>query len=216
MTKNLNIIALAVIAEAIVVLYVLNFTSTPTCQAETTSKNDTCSVVCDSSSALLSDKTSDYPVAYVNVALLQEKLQKFDFYKKWNEKLLQKEAESTNKLKSEQKRLQAELEVFQQKYQAGGFLTKESLEQEQNRLMKKDQDLQAMQMRLEQEFANEQIKLTNQLMDTIDTFFKTYNREGRYKLIINRAEVLYADTTMDITQDVLNKMDERYGKKVKK
>ncbi len=216
MTKNLNIIALAVIAVAIVVLYVLHFTSTPTCQAETTVKNDTCSVVCDSSSALLSDKKSDYPVAYVNVAMLQESLQKFDFYKKWNEKLLQKEAESTNKLKSEQKRLQAELEVFQQKYQAGGFLTKESLEQEQNRLMKKDQDLQAMQMRLEQEFANEQIKLTNQLMDTIDTFFKTYNRDGRYKLIINRAEVLYADTTMDITQDVLSKMDERYGKKIKK
>ncbi len=216
MTKNLNIIALAVIAVAIVVLYVLHFTSTPTCQAETTAKNDTCSAVCDSSFALSSDNSGNYPIAYVNVALLQEKLQKFDFYKKWNERLLQKEAESTNKLKSEQKRLQAELEVFQQKYQAGGFLTKESLEQEQNRLMKKDQDLQAMQMRLEQEFANEQIKLTNQLMDTIDTFFKTYNNDGRFKLIINRAEVLFADTTMDITQDVLNKMDERYGKKVNK
>ena len=134
-----------------------------------------------------------------------------DFYKKWNERLLQKESKSTKELKSAQQKLQAELEVFQQKYQSGGFLTKESFEQEQTRLYKKDQELQALQMRLEQEFANEQIKLTKQLMDTIDTFFKIYNADHRYKMILNRADLLYADESMDITSDVLEQLNQRYA-----
>jgi Skp family chaperone for outer membrane proteins len=103
--------------------------------------------------------------------------------------------------------------VFQQKYQSGGFLTKESFEQEQNRLYKKDQELQSLAMRLEQEFANEQLKLSKQLMDTIDVFFLSYNKEHNFKLILNHADVLFADSTMNITEDVLEQLNERYAKK---
>ena len=144
--KSFNIIALTVFA-----MCVLGCKS-PNSEVPNSVTKDSTSVVDSTADSLVSNQSSDknvsdYPIAYVNVQLLQESLQKFDFYKQWNERLLQKEAKSTKELKSAQQKLQAELEVFQQKYQSGGFLTKESFEQEQNRLYKKDQELQTLQLR---------------------------------------------------------------------
>ncbi|MBR2262233.1 MAG: OmpH family outer membrane protein [Paludibacteraceae bacterium] len=210
--KSFNIIALTIFA-----MCVLGCKSPNSEVTNSVVESDTTKVEASTTDTLVSNQSSDksnvsdYSIAYVNVQQLQESLQKFDFYKKWNERLLQKESKSTKELKSAQQKLQAELEVFQQKYQSGGFLTKESFEQEQTRLYKKDQELQALQMRLEQEFANEQIKLTKQLMDTIDTFFKIYNADHRYKMILNRADLLYADESMDITSDVLEQLNQRYA-----
>ena len=212
MMKSFNIIALTIFA-----MCVLGCKSPNSEGTNSVVESDTTKVEAPTTDTLVSNQSSDksnvsdYSIAYVNVQQLQESLQKFDFYKKWNERLLQKESKSTKELKSAQQKLQAELEVFQQKYQSGGFLTKESFEQEQTRLYKKDQELQALQMRLEQEFANEQIKLTKQLMDTIDTFFKIYNADHRYKMILNRADLLYADESMDITSDVLEQLNQRYA-----
>ncbi len=213
--KNFNSIALAVIALAVVGLYILHFTGNSSCTNEeaNTAKAETQSGVVFADTTSTMSKDSIYPIAYVDVQKMQECLQKFDFFKTWNQKLLQKQAKSNKELESAQKKLAAELEVFQQKYQSGGFLTKESFEQEQNRLYKKDQELQALAMRLEQEFANEQLKLSKQLMDTIDVFFLTYNKEHNFKLILNHADVLFADSTMNITEDVLERLNERYAKK---
>lgn len=211
--KNFNSIALALIALAVVVLYILHFKGNSSCTNEEAAATTNNSNVAFADTISPAQKDSIYPIAYVDVQKMQETLQKFDFFKNWNQKLLQKEAKSTKEMKSAQQKLAAELEVFQQKYQSGGFLTKESLEQEQARLYKKDQELQALAMRLEQEFANEQLKLSKQLMDTIDAFFLTYNAEKNYKLILNRADVLFVDSTMNITEDVLMRLNERYSKK---
>lgn len=213
--KNFNSIALAVIALAVVGLYILHFTGNSSCTNEeaNAAKAETQSGVVFVDTTSTMSKDSIYPIAYVDVQKMQECLQKFDFFKTWNQKLLQKQAKSNKELESAQKKLAAELEVFQQKYQSGGFLTKESFEQEQNRLYKKDQELQALAMRLEQEFANEQLKLSKQLMDTIDVFFLTYNKEHNFKLILNHADILFADSTMNITEDVLERLNERYAKK---
>lgn len=217
--KNFNIIALSVLALAVLGLYIMQFTSKKSCSDDSNTDAsqvnlvDSTAILTDTLGVAALDSTCAYPIAYVNVGKLQESLQKFDFYKKWNEKLLQKEAKSTKEMKDAQQKLATELEVFQQKYQAGGFLTKESFEQEQNRLYSKNQELQELQMRLEQDFANEQLKLTKQLMDTIDNFFKIYNQDRKYIMIVNSADLLYADESMDITSDVLSQLNDRYSKK---
>ncbi len=212
--KNFNIIALSILALAVIGLYVLHFSSKGECTESVDDANTKDSLaILPEDSLMTVKKDTTYPIAYVNVGKLQESLQKYDFYKRWNEKLLQKEAKSTKELKSAQQKLATELEVFQQKYQSGGFLTKESFEQEQNRLYSKNQELQELQLRLEQDFANEQLKLTKQLMDTIDTFFKNYNQDRKYKMIINSADLLYADEALDITSDVLSQLNDRYSKK---
>lgn len=159
---------------------------------------------------------STFPIAYVNVDTL---LLKYDLAKKLNESLLKTEEKKRKELNSAQQKLAAELEVFQQKYQAGGFLTKESFEQEQARLTKKDQELVSLSQRLTQEMFDEQQKANKRIKDSLDAVLAVYNADGHLKLILSNTSsdnILFSDQSLNITNDVLEQMNERYKSTLKK
>ena len=188
--KNFNTIALAILALAVVGLYVLHFTGKGEKQVEV----ESATLVADS--------------ANVDSFLLN-----YEYAKKLNETLLKKQEKSRKELVSAQQKLQAELEVFQQKYQAGGFLSKESFEQEQNRLFKKDQELQTLEQRLAQDLITEQQKMNMRLRDSINSFFEFFNADKRYKLILSNTDadnILYAEPMLNITSEVVFVMNQRY------
>lgn len=208
--KNFNTIALAVLALAVIGLYVLHFSS-KSAESVVAESN----VVVPDSTVVNTSVSSDsltqtYPIAYINVDTF---LLNYEYAKKLNETLLKKQDKSRKELVSAQQKLQAELEVFQQKYQAGGFLSKESFEQEQNRLFKKDQELQTLEQRLAQDLITEQQKMNMRLRDSINSFFEFYNADKRFKLILSNTDadnILYAEPMLNITSEVVFVMNQRY------
>lgn len=206
--KNFNTIALAILALAVVGLYLLHFTGKGEKQVEVESSN----FVADSAivETPVDSLSNSFPVAYINVDSF---LLNYEYAKKLNETLLKKQEKSRKELVSAQQKLQAELEVFQQKYQAGGFLSKESFEQEQNRLFKKDQELQTLEQRLAQDLITEQQKMNMRLRDSINSFFEFFNADKRYKLILSNTDadnILYAEPMLNITSEVVFVMNQRY------
>ncbi|MBR4814140.1 MAG: OmpH family outer membrane protein [Paludibacteraceae bacterium] len=157
------------------------------------------------------ESPSVFPVAYVNVDSL---LLGYDFAKKLNEVLLKKEEKSRKELANAQMKLQKDYEAFQKKYQAGGFLTEATLQSEQANLYKQDQELQLLDKKLTQELMIEQQKMNKQLRDTVAAFFKVYNADKRFKLILSNADydnVLFADEALNITNDVIEQLNLRYA-----
>lgn len=206
--KNFNTIALAILALAVVGLYVLHFTGKGEKQVEV----EYATLVADSAivETPVDSLSNSFPVAYINVDSF---LLNYEYAKKLNETLLKKQEKSRKELVSAQQKLQAELEVFQQKYQAGGFLSKESFEQEQNRLFKKDQELQTLEQRLAQDLITEQQKMNMRLRDSINSFFEFFNADKRYKLILSNTDadnILYAEPMLNITSEVVFVMNQRY------
>ncbi|MEE0912683.1 MAG: OmpH family outer membrane protein [Paludibacteraceae bacterium] len=206
--KNFNTIALAILALAVVGLYLLHFTGKGEKQVEVESST----FVADSAivETPVDSLSNSFPVAYINVDSF---LLNYEYAKKLNETLLKKQEKSRKELVSAQQKLQAELEVFQQKYQAGGFLSKESFEQEQNRLFKKDQELQTLEQRLAQDLITEQQKMNMRLRDSINSFFEFFNADKRYKLILSNTDadnILYAEPMLNITSEVVFVMNQRY------
>ncbi len=206
--KNFNTIALAILALAVVGLYVLHFTGKGEKQVEV----ESATLVADSAivETPVDSLSNSFPVAYINVDSF---LLNYEYAKKLNETLLKKQEKSRKELVSAQQKLQAELEVFQQKYQAGGFLSKESFEQEQNRLFKKDQELQTLEQRLAQDLITEQQKMNMRLRDSINSFFEFFNADKRYKLILSNTDadnILYAEPMLNITSEVVFVMNQRY------
>lgn len=206
--KNFNTIALAILALAVVGLYVLHFTGKGEKQVEV----ECATLVSDSAivETPVDSLSNSFPVAYINVDSF---LLNYEYAKKLNETLLKKQEKSRKELVSAQQKLQAELEVFQQKYQAGGFLSKESFEQEQNRLFKKDQELQTLEQRLAQDLITEQQKMNMRLRDSINSFFEFFNADKRYKLILSNTDadnILYAEPMLNITSEVVFVMNQRY------
>jgi outer membrane protein len=206
--KNFNTIALAILAWAVVGLYLLHFTG----KGEKQVGVESSTFVADSAivETPVDSLSNSFPVAYINVDSF---LLNYEYAKKLNETLLKKQEKSRKELVSAQQKLQAELEVFQQKYQAGGFLSKESFEQEQNRLFKKDQELQTLEQRLAQDLITEQQKMNMRLRDSINSFFEFFNADKRYKLILSNTDadnILYAEPMLNITSEVVFVMNQRY------
>jgi len=199
--KHFNTIALSVLCIAVVILYILHFSS----QGKTP-----CETVLQKNNPAKISLSDSFPIAYVNVDTL---LMNYQFAKEVNEELLKKQEKFRNDISHKQQQLQQDAMAFQQKYESGGFLTKESFEQEQTRLMKKEQELQNMDRRFTQELFAEQQKMNSQLRDTINTFFKLYNQDKHYKIIFSDTgndNIFYAEDHLNITSDVIEQLNARY------
>jgi len=198
--KHFNTIALSVLCIAVIILYILHFSSGKKTPSGTVSPRN----------ILEKPQSDSFPIAYVNIDTL---LMNYQFAKEMNEELLKKQEKFRNDISNRQLQLQQDAVSFQRKYEGGGFLTKESFEQEQNRLMKKEQELQDMDRRLTQELYVEQQKMNSRLRDTISTFFKFFNQDRHYKIIFSDTgndNVLYAEDYLNITNEVIEELNARY------
>ena len=154
--------------------------------------------------------SSNMKIAYVEIDSL---LTKYNFWNDLNEVMIQKEENIRTTLNEKAKKLDADAKEFQRKLENNGFATRERAEQEQMRLMKQQQELQALQQKLSDELASENQKNSLQLRDSINSFLKIYNQNKGYDLIISNTgfdNLLYANPAYNITQEIIDGLNARY------
>ena len=152
------------------------------------------------------------PIAYLNTDSL---LVNYVFAQEANEKLMKKQEDARLKLNTKARTLQNEMADFQRKLENNAFLSRERAEKEQERLIKKQQELQELEAKLTEDIMIENQKLNIQLADTLTNFLKEYNADGRYHVILSnnaKDNVLMAAESYNITNEVINKLNARYGK----
>ena len=106
------------------------------------------------------------------------------------------------------------MQEFQRKIENNAFLTRERAEQEQQRLLQKQQELQELDARLSQELMNEQQKLNEQLRDTVVAQLKVFNKDKGYQIIYSNTlgdNILLANDIYDITAEVLDYLNKNYS-----
>jgi outer membrane protein len=92
------------------------------------------------------------------------------------------------------------------------FLSRARAEQEQTRLLQKQEELQKLDAQLTEELMIEQQNMSLQLRDSINNILKVYNADNRYQLIISNTSgdnLLYADEAYNITNDVVELLNTR-------
>lgn len=199
--KNLSLIINAVLAVAVVILFVLvlsNKTNSATKQLITGKET------------IVSGKL---PIAYINVDSL---LLHYQFAKDANESLIKKQEDSRLTINTKARQLQVEMGEFQRKLENNAFLSRDRAEQEQARLQKKQQELQELDGNLSKQLVQVQQKMSEQLRDTINSFMKQYNKDHKYQMIISNTSndnVLYAEKGYDITAEVTKLLNERFASK---
>jgi outer membrane protein len=105
---------------------------------------------------------------------------------------------------------------FQRKLEANAFLSRERAEQEQSRLLKRQEDLRELDGQLSQQLMQVQQKMSEQLRDTINSFLKEYNKDQKYQLILSNTSsdnILYATEGLDITPEITDLLNKRYAAK---
>ena len=117
--------------------------------------------------------SGDLKIAYVEVDTL---LSKYNFCIDLNEAMMKKEENIRMTLNQKAAALDKEQKEFQKKYENNAFISPERAQQEYNRLMKMQQDLQVLQNNLSNQLATENQKNSLQLRDSINVFLKEYNK----------------------------------------
>lgn len=148
-------------------------------------------------------------IAYVEVDSI---MTQYKFCKEYSLILEKKSNNAQNTLAAKGKQLQAAAANFQQKMQNNGFSSREEAQRVQAAIQRQDQDIQALQARLQNELASETQKFNQALHDSIQNFLKSYNKDKNYDLIISKSgdNILYAAKSHDITNDVINGLNKRY------
>lgn len=199
MKKSYSYLLNGILAAAVIVLYILYFTSKP-------SSNNKMPLQFN-----LQDSTLTLPVAYVDVDSL---LLNYNFAKDLNEALMRKGENSRATLNQKETQLNTAAQEFQRKMQNNAFLSQERAEQEQQRILKMQQEYQQMAQRLSQDFALEQQKLNLQLADTIKANLAEFNKDKNYEIIFSNTaadNILYADKKYNITKEVIRFLNNKYG-----
>jgi outer membrane protein len=151
------------------------------------------------------------PVAYINMDSL---LQSYSYSKDLNEIIIRKEENMRTNINQQRSALEAELQEFERKLNNGGFLTRERAEQEQQRLLKKRDDLQSYGERQTQDLLAQHQKLTEQLRDSLISQLKDFNKAKGFQIIFSNTakdNIILADDAYDITNELVKYLNARYS-----
>ena len=201
MKSYTNYIVSGVLAVAVIILFILQFNSNSSSKEEN-GKN---------LSVLLKDSSITLPVAFVNVDSL---LVNYNFAKDLNESLLRKEESTRATLNQRENQINSAAQEFERKLRNNAFLSQERAQQEQERIMKMNQEYQQLAERLSQEFLIEQNKLNLQMEDTIKVRIEEFNKTRNYEIIfsnISTSTLIYAKDKYDVTNEVIHFLNSKYG-----
>ncbi len=156
---------------------------------------------------------AELKIAYVEVDSI---MTQYTFAKEYSQILEKKGQNIQNTIAQKGQQLQAAAANFQQKIQQNAY-TREQAEAVQAGLQKQQNDLQGLQQRLSNEFAAEQEKYNTALHDSIAHYLAAYNKDKKYSIIFSKSgdNLLYADKTYDITNEVIAGLNKAYKGKIK-
>jgi outer membrane protein len=121
--------------------------------------------------------------------------------------------------KNLQNKYTSELQAFQNEYNAyikkasDYQMTLEQQKKKEEELGQKQQQIQQLDAELSQMLMNEKTARNMELHDTIVNFIARYNKNKNYTMIFERTYgggLLWADSTMDVTPEVLKGLNEEY------
>lgn len=189
----------AVLAVAVVILFVFQFSG----NKKSSDANATVAAGDASSGTAM-------PIAYIDVDSL---MSNYTYSVDLNEQITKKYENLRANFTERARKLQSEVTEFQRKYETGSFLSAERAQSEAQRLQKKEEELQQLQVQMGEEFDAERYRINEQLRNTIITQLREFNQGKGYQFVYGKMNdnILYADDAYNITGEVIDYLNKQYA-----
>jgi len=194
--KNTSIGLFAILFLAVAGIYILHFSGS---KSHASGKSDVSG----------GNGSSELSIAYIKVDSLAIN---YDFAQEMHENFVKQQDAFTKEYGEKRTRFDSQAAAFQEKYQRGGFLTQERAMQEQDRLIGEKQQIDKLDQELSAKLAQLQADNNKQLLDSIMSYVKSYNKDKKYSFIFNAGEILIGDEAHNITKEILVGLNARYSK----
>ncbi len=140
-------------------------------------------------------------------------LMNYDMYNDLMSAFQSKYQASQDELQKKSRQLENDAKSFENQINKG-LLTRSAAEQQQQNLLKRQENLQNEANNKQMELQEEEYVLNNQVLDAIKTFLAKYNEEHQFALILTSSQatniVMEGNSGLDITQEVIRGLNEEY------
>jgi outer membrane protein len=199
--KNLSVILFAVLFVALGVLYFLHFSGgSESVKTETPGEQPV---------------SASSGIAYVNVDSL---IFKFDMFFDRRDELMGKQQKAEAELNSKAGQYEKKARDYQEKVTKGLVTRATAAEMEQS-LLQQQQELVNLRDNLQSNLIEEEQVMNRQILEYITSFLEDHKSEYNYQYILGKSfggQVLYGDSTLDITSKVLDALNTQYRAENKK
>ncbi len=152
------------------------------------------------------------PIAYVQMDSLSANYQ----YAKDIQAALEKDAKDGQaKLQSKAGAFQKAAKDFERRLKINAFVSQDAAKAEQNKILKMQQEAQALEMELSQKMAMKQQLMLEDMMKEVKAKLKEFNN-GRYQFILTNVgndNILFAEEGANITAEFIQFLNENYKAK---
>lgn len=154
-----------------------------------------------------SQEISAGDIAYVQVDAV---LAQCDLYKNEGVALQAKTEKAQKNWAKREQSLQAEAAQLQEKYEKGLITTRDAQAQQES-IQKRVASYQSSAQKEAQALDEENFVFTNRAQDLLQRAVQQINADKKYRMIINASALIDADSTLNITASVLEKVNELYA-----
>ena len=190
--KKISVILYSVLFLAVAGLYLLHFTG-----KKKNSQPETAAAVPAGG------------IAYVNIDSI---VVKFDMFMDRRDDLMEKQKKAEAELTAKGTQYEKGARDYQEKV-TKGLVTRATAAEMEQALLQQQQELVNLRDQLQSNLMEEEQVMNRQVIDYITTFLEDNKSEYNYQYIFGKSfgsVVLYSDTTLDITQKVLDALNKKY------
>ncbi|MDD2583443.1 MAG: OmpH family outer membrane protein [Bacteroidales bacterium] len=196
--KKASIITNAILGAAVIVLFILHFTSKPVVNTVTEMPEG--------------DTSLSGGIVYINIDSL---ISQYDMFNDLRTEFESKAQTIQNDLNKRGRTLENDVKDFQTKVQKG-LITRSQAEAQQQQLAKREQELQGYIRQKQEELGEEEQVLNRRVFDALQTYIDKMNQEKQYSLILSTSgynnTVIQGDKSLNITSSVVEAMNDEYIK----
>lgn len=192
MKNNISIGLNVILLIAVIVLYVLHFSD---------NSDNGENVGVDNAAPV------DLAIAYVNSDSL---LKNYGFFQELEKQLIDKRDKLNVEYQNRAEGLQKEISNFQS---TAGNMTISQARAVEEDLRKKQQNLMMYQEQLGQQLMQQESKMNTELYDKVSDYLHNYGKDKNLQIVLTYTKgsgVLYANEGLDITDQILNGLNEAY------
>ncbi len=154
-------------------------------------------------------------IAYVNVDSI---IFKFDMFYDRRDELMDKQQKAEAELNSKAGQYEKSARDYQEKVNKG-LVTRATAAEMEQALLQQQQELVNLRDNLQANLLEEEQVMNRQILEYITSFLEENKSEYNYQYILGKSfggQVLYGDTSLDITQKVLDAINKKYQEENKK
>lgn len=198
--KKTSLVVNIVLAIAVVLLYILHFTSSPKSAHTSSERGES-----------VESFSGEVAIAWVNIDSV---LSKYDMYFDIQQELEAKGRKMETDMTTRTRAFEKQMIDFQDKVQKG-LVTRSTAQQMQNDLAAKEQELYQFRDELRMKFAEEEQVMLRRIQHSITDYLKIYNQDKGFQIILSGTfggPLLYGNPSIEITKDVIAGLNVEYGK----